>query len=365
MKTKHTIWTITEEQLTDKDVRKHAGGKAREDISKILAKCGIAEKVLLCPQIERKNAWPLKKIMFHIKVKKIWSEIIKELSEGDVLIIQFPLVNHTLLFKQVVKELKNKQIRIIAIVHDLEVLRRSKEKSYSLAAKIRMKREEIDVLHEFDGIVVHNEKMKNYVIETFGLSAQKVETINIFDYLIDEKFVPKNNTDDYKSCIIAGNLSRMKSEYVYRLPKAPRFELYGINYDIEEYPDNIRYHGSFLADDLPLHLIGGFGLVWDGESPETCIGAWGEYLKYNNPHKTSLYLACGIPVIIWEEAALADYISSHNVGRTVKSLFDIEGLLNNITQEEYIAMKNNVVALSEKLRNGDNTKEALRALNVL
>ena len=56
-----------------------------------------------------------------------------------------------------------------------------------------------------------------------------------------------------------------------------------------------------------------FGLVWDGTSLDGCNGRYGEYLKFNNPHKTSLYLSCGIPVIIWKEAALADFVEEHKV----------------------------------------------------
>ena len=34
--------------------------------------------------------------------------------------------------------------------------------------------------------------------------------------------------------------------------------------------------------------------MWDGPSPDTCAGVYGAYLRYNNPHKTSLYLAAGL-----------------------------------------------------------------------
>ena len=40
------------------------------------------------------------------------------------------------------------------------------------------------------------------------------------------------------------------------------------------------YFGSFLPDELPVALEGGFGLVWDGDSAETCSGVFGEYLRF-------------------------------------------------------------------------------------
>ena len=58
-------------------------------------------------------------------------------------------------------------------------------------------------------------------------------------------------------------------------------------------------------------------------SSETCKGSFGEYLRINNPHKTSLYLASGIPVIIWSKAALAEFIEKNKCGITVDSLYEI------------------------------------------
>ena len=39
--------------------------------------------------------------------------------------------------------------------------------------------------------------------------------------------------------------------------------------------ENENYFGSFLPDELPAALEGGFGLVWDGDSAETCSGVFG------------------------------------------------------------------------------------------
>ena len=71
---------------------------------------------------------------------------------------------------------------------------------------------------------------------------------------------------------------------------------------------NVKYCGQYKPEELPEKLEGGFGLVWDGDDLGACTGVFGEYMKYNNPHKTSLYLASGLPVIIWEKAAMAKYI---------------------------------------------------------
>jgi len=46
---------------------------------------------------------------------------------------------------------------------------------------------------------------------------------------------------------------------------------------------NVAYHGSFPTDDIHSQLKEGFGLVWDGEGIDGCIGPYGKYLRYNSP----------------------------------------------------------------------------------
>lgn len=359
------IWTVTEEQLLDNNAKKHAGGKAREDLRSIFLDIGFTELKIECPQIERARSRFIKKVAYHFSIEREWETLIEELATGDTLILQFPVFNHTLLLNRAIKKAKRKGVKLYAFIHDLNCLRLSSDSSFSLAERMRMKKEEIDELHEFDSIVVHNNAMKKYMISNLGIDSTRMVSIELFDYLVNDTFIPFNETDDHNKCIIAGNLMRNKAGYVYKLPNSPEFELFGVNFDEDGLKNNIHHNGSFLPEELPKHLKGGYGLVWDGDSADTCTGSWGEYLRYNNPHKVSLYLACGIPVIIWEEAALANFVKEHNVGITVKSLHEIDEALAGVTQGQYETLKRNAIELSDKLRNGHFTKAALRQLSLI
>ena len=112
---------------------------------------------------------------------------------------------------------------------------------------------------------------------------------------------PKNKRES-NAALIAGNLSEEKG-YVYQLDQIEaEFSLYGPNLNAEAVEtDNITYQGSFPPDDLPSVLNGKFGPLWM-ESIDECGGESGQYMQYNNPHKTSLYLASKLPVIVWEKA---------------------------------------------------------------
>ena len=104
---------------------------------------------------------------------------------------------------------------------------------------------------------------------------------------------------------------------------------------------------------------GGFGLVWDGDSAHTCSGMYGEYLKINNPHKASLYLASGFPIIVWKQSALADFVRNNNCGILVNSLFEIAETLKSISEDEYQEMIKNSKRIGEKIRQGHYLKIAV------
>ena len=358
------IWFATEKQKCKEEVHKHAGGKARDDVETILLNCGFKElPIITSCQEERVMAGFLKKIFYHFKIAKKMKNQIKRLAENDAIIFQFPLINHTLLFGGILRFARKNRIRVYALVHDLNLIRISGMPQVSYLTELRVRIEELNQLKLFDGIIVHNSKMKQYLHDNFGIQSEKMVELSIFDYLIDDSFVPTDNIDDYKSCIIAGNLMRQKATYVYSLPAAPSFELYGINFE-SICAENVHYHGSYTANDLPYHLVGGFGLVWDGKSSSTCCGAYGEYLKYNNPHKTSLYLACGIPVIIWEGAALASFVNDNQIGFTIKSLDEIDVKLKKMSRDDYLIYKNNAINISSYLRSGTYTVNAINKLNI-
>lgn len=70
-------------------------------------------------------------------------------------------------------------------------------------------------------------------------------------------------------------------------------------------------------------------------------------------------------MIIWEEAALAEYVLKNKVGVTVKSLYDIKEVIGAISAEKYREMRNNAIQISADLRKGANTKGALSELGIL
>ena len=261
------------------------------------------------------------------------------------------------------KKLKSKGIKIIALIHDMESIRLISEEKLSFLQKLRIKIEEFEFLKASSYLITPNKYMRKF-LEDKKIKVQMGD-LEIFDYLISqeiEKKLLEKKVSKKNSIVIAGNLSKEKSAYVYSLPINLHFELYGVNYidSKNSQTKNIIYNGSYMADELPFVLNAEFGLVWDGPSVETCEGGYGKYLMYNNPHKASLYLVSGIPIIIWEKAALANFIVENKIGFTISSLNDINEKLEGLSDEEYRVMKQNTIIFSERLSKGFYLKKIIR-----
>ena len=340
----------------EKEGKYNASSKARNDAEKILEKNGYEKYFVNTKKYVQKNK--IKKIIQlfgYLKNYFVWNKEIKSFTKDDTVVIQYPLLNTTINFKNILKKLTQKTNTIV-LIHDMDSLRYRPEAQGKILCE-RIRREDQGILNEAGKVIAHNEEMAKKLIE-YGVKKENLISLNIFDYLYDNEI--KNHGKFNKKIIIAGNLSPEKSKYIANLKdvKNVNFNLYGVGY-IDDNASNVTYKGSFLPEDLLENLDGQFGLVWDGESVEGCIGGFGEYLKYNNPHKASMFVSANIPIIIWKEAALAKYIEENDIGYTIEKLSDIEALLKRITEEEYNNKINNIKKLSKKLRSGDNLELAL------
>ena len=332
-----------------------AGPKAPNDIYK-LTKEYDGKEIIFNPFPVNKGrlyqkAWLLSKGLMQ------WIKVFSKAGEDDVVIYQHPTYGLGLNATMIPLIQKKKKAKFIAVIHDLESLRLGVYKGVGHNYEL-VNTADNQVLRYFDKIICHNDYMKKYLIEK-GFEEDKLVSLEIFDYLTDAQM----NDQVTDGLPIAGTISKGKSKYIYELLKTnPNYKLnlFGPNFDKSvELGEKIEYFGSFKPEVLPGELRGKFGLVWDGESLETCSGNTGNYLRYNNPHKTSLYLASGIPVIIWKEAAIAKFIEENNAGVVVGSLLEIENILNNISEEEYVRIKKNAEQIGKKLREGYYYKKAL------
>jgi len=247
---------------------------------------------------------------------------------------------------------KLKQCKIITIVHDVRFLKgRTKDLD-----------KELKKIVTTDAIIVHNEAMKAWFLEQNVTTP--ITVLGIFDY-ISNQGLPKQNDLNYDAkpyeIVYAGGFGDGKNAYIFDLDtlssKQFKMKLYGVGFDYENLkvpkPESILdYQGAFPSDQVAYEIKGSFGLVWDGISMEECSGQYGQYLKFNNPHKTSLYILCGLPIIVWDKAAISSFVLENNIGISISNLKNLDEELENLSSEAYEKMKNNVNKVRTKIISG-------------
>lgn len=319
-----------------------AGDKAKTDIEAVMLDLGF--KNLGLKQNRTKNAVGA----YFITLASIMRGL-SRLKKGDVLVVQYPLKKY---YDFVVKQACKRGAEVITVIHDLGCFRRKK-----LTVE-----EEIERLNRSSALVVHSPAMQDWLKEQ-GLTTPTT-VLGLFDYLSDS--MPsggKHSVGNRPQLMFAGDVSPVHNEWIYKLSETqPQVDLilYGGGLDRDRATDNMKPMGYVDSDTLIASAKGDYGVVWYGSSLDEGSGALGEYLKYNAPHKTSLYLRAGLPVIIWDKAALAGIVKKLDVGVCVPSLGNIAEVLAGITPERYAQMRANAQKVAAGLSKGNFISEALR-----
>lgn len=282
--------------------------------------------------------------------------ILWTLKKGDVLFLQYPMKKF---YYMACSMAKMKGAKVVTVIHDLGAFRRHK-----LTPEGENSR-----LSKTDFLIVHNPTMRDYLIE-HGYKGG-IHCLQIFDYLSEVPEIPETpenpeipETPALPTIVYAGNLGRWRNAFLYKMEpimQGWRMDLYGKGFEATPAHSPLTYHGFIASDDFIARVKADFGLVWDGDSLDECTGDWGEYLRINDPHKTSFYLRAGIPVIVWKEAAMAPFIEEQKVGISVSSLSEISQRIAALSPADYQEMKQNAVAMSRRLNGGFYIKAGLKA----
>ena len=209
-------------------IQKTAGVKARQDVETIFKWNNFKKIEIPCLIEGRENKTRLGKIKAHYDVYMLWKNALKKIKKNDWIYIQFPLLEHTMLFSLLIKNLEKRGIHTSIIIHDVEAIRFTLRNDVPLSRKIRMRFEEISSFKNCSKIIVHNEKMKSFMHEKWKIHKDKMDILGIFDYLVEnynEELLEKRNLSRKGPVIIAGALSKHKAGYIYNLPENCNFNL--------------------------------------------------------------------------------------------------------------------------------------------
>ena len=327
--------------------QQHAGGKGVEDIECVLN--GVYSKfTTLYTMPRRRELFNYAKTFWHNY--SCLSEVEKN-CKNRVIIIQYPHYNYSSLLKEKLYTILSNN-KTILLIHDVDSIRFNGDI-----------RQEIDILNKAFVVILHSQNMADYLKER-GLTTYTVN-VNIFDYLLGS-LPSQENYHLGKEIVFAGNLGKSKflTELAEDKALGLSLNLYGPNLDTN-LKNKVHWLGSYSPEEIPFKLQGSFGLVWDGNSIHGCTGLIGDYLKVNYPHKLSLYIAAGIPVITWKRAAIAKIVEDFNIGFTVNSLSEISTNIDSLHKDDYQIYLQNIASLQKKIISGVFTKSAFEEAAII
>lgn len=320
-----------------------ASSKATSDVSHILKKKENIEFINVIKSSEHK-IWGSLTTFIKLVI------VLCKLPKNSVIYIQYPLLNIKLFSKL---SFLLERHKIIGIIHDIQ--------TYRFQHMHKYRTEEIKIFNKFNSLILHTEIMRNKLISD-GLHTQTY-ILGLFDYLLPKEQHIKNQKN---MIVFAGALQ--KSLFLKELHNIAtgklHYNLYGVGIPDITMNNNIHYKGCFLPNDITT-IEGEWGLLWDGNSINTCDSQFGKYLQWIAPHKFSLYIACGLKVIAWEKSAMASVVKKLNIGITINSLEDIEAQIALLTEKDLEEMENNIQRLSEEIREGKMLKNVLQQIELL
>lgn len=320
----------------------NAGSKAIKDIMFLLESKGY-KSVLSLPT-------NTKKIIKLIDIPILILTLLFKVRRNGI-ILYFVPSNHFRIrilyfFKRIMK------YKLICFINDIDSLRMDKNETFRKA--------EMASISCADISLAPNENSIKILRNEYGFTNHLIP-IGVWDYLREEnKNLPLNfETSTYnKSVAFAGNLN--KAPFINSLEAIDlQFKIWGNN-DGKTNTPNICFMGENTPDELVKNITQcAWGLIWDGISIDSCAGTFGSYLRFNNSHKCGLYLAAGIPVIVWKEGGMVKLVDTYKVGICVSSLQEAAERINHMDKDTYNLYRKNAQRISLRISKGEFFLEAL------
>lgn len=331
----------------------NAAGKAMRDVFQVFTENGVK----IMPGVPKTAPKYLKVLDIPIL---LW-HLLVVLKAGDYCIFSFP--ENNLKIKLLKKFGAKRGIKTVCFINDINSIRGGNFDDPEIKKWIQR---DMELIGSASIILAPNNNSRVF-LQSQGITSQII-SVGTWDYIIEDEYPMGNDLHEPGEkwqIAFAGNLN--KAPFIRHLDEIQDdgifFKLWGNCDKFIENSRNYEHMGSVSPDELP-HYIARchMGLVWDGESVHACQGGLGEYLRYNNSHKCGLYLASGLPVFVWKQAGLADFVLENKCGFVIENLDDIPDILNNLSEEDYHKLLTRAACVSENIRKGYYLKQALEKM---
>lgn len=304
--------------------------KAMENVVRTVKKMGGNELCFYCFDINTDNERDM---------SRRFDGILAGIEAGDIVIMQFPTWIGARYDNTFVEKVKcYPRAKLVIFVHDIAPLMIEEKKDEI--------KEVISILNKADALILPSPQMEKVLVE-HGLTVDKVFYQEIWDYPMSEVLCVKELN---RRIFFTGSARRF--EFVQQWDGKTKLELYGWEAGVEL---GRSVHNNGYRDNIELMTEmsqGGFGMIWAG-------GMQLEYYKLNQPLKIATYLAAGIPVIVQNGINIAEFVEKNQVGFVVDSLEEADYIVQNITEEKYKELLENVKNVQYLITKGYYTEKLL------
>ncbi len=305
--------------------------KAKEDIAKIAESVGWQRL-----SIERYNDARFSAEIRHQKIHTFLDKV----GKNDIVVHQFPTYMSQAFEQDFQRAIQQRGAKYVLLIHDFEPLRVSREHAW-----------EWELAQCADLIIAHSQPMAS-TLQQHGVTTP-TETIQLFDYLGP---TPALNPIFKKEINYAGTWQKAPWLQHYQGPKLNLFGSRPKRWKDLVLPKSINWVGSFDPEEITTAFSSGFGLLWDSDYEDKFFQS---YTKVNAPHKASLYLKAGLPLIAWSQSYLGDIVRANQLGMTIDDLSDLTKLVGVVRPADYLTFQENSRLFQKRISEGYFTKEVL------
>ena len=282
-----------------------------------------------------------------VKLNTHWQQevlgALAAIHSGDVAIFQTPTYAGQDVEDFILDTLRARNVSVIAFVHDIDYLRFPSAETQARTVWF----------YNQCACVILSDAAQQDRLHADGVKAPIV-LAGPFGYVQSR---PISGAKYSHTVHYAGNLTQRKAGFLADVPDGLAINVYGRNESSDggvTMRPGVNYCGPKQQAELADALTNGFGLIWDAD----ISGSVDHYAMVNMPHKFSLYMSLGLPVIAPAGSAVGDYIQRNRVGLTVKNLADMRIIVDGITPARYQAMVVRTVKMGVAICNGYHTQVA-------
>ncbi|GFH40951.1 hypothetical protein [Pseudolactococcus insecticola] len=272
---------------------------------------------------------------------RIWG-IIAGVKRGDLVLHQYPTWNSKRYEEMFFQETSFKGATMGAYIQQIP----------ALANPATAENFPLELLFRYHFIVAHTEKMRKKLRE---LGYDKPIFVSDFaDYVHD---FPVQDKKFLRQVIYYGNIGK-KTKFL-NWSNTTTLKVLGPNHSDVASSDSVKFTANPSLEVLPTYLNGGFGFL-ERDSRKT-----DDYAVLSFHDKLSLFLSSGLPVVVYDDFAYADFIVAHKLGFAISNINEIDAKMSQIDETAYADYLKNTAYFGELMRSGYFTSRLLQQLDGL